>query len=274
MKTVYKRILVTTDFSTHAQYAVERAIHFAQFNQAELTCLHVIDPSGAEEDSEQELIKKAEHTWATSLERIANQYPVQFVIQKGRVPDQIIRYISDYDMDLVFIGAHGTYYLNDYILGTNAEAVVKLSSIPVQLIRKKPSFTYQRILVSTDFSEVSKKAVETAYQAYPHAEFLLLHVADVWYGKKADNDMIQSLHKKLIDFLRTCDVDESRFAAKFIGGYPADDISKFAADWGAQLVVLGTCGHSLLHYILIGRVSERLIRINTTDMLITPPDKR
>lgn len=269
---MYKRILVTTDFSTHAQYALQRAVEFAASFQAELICVHVINQQWTDGMAvvEQEWVRKAEKAHAQVLQHLSCSYPMQFIVLDGRIPDQIIHFIREQAVDLVFMGAHGTYYLDDLILGTNSEAVVKQSPIPVQLIRKKPALGYERILVCTDFSKTSKRAIEVAYEAYSQAEFLVLHVADVWYGKNAKDDMHQALQNKLIKFLNTCNVDERRFAVKFIGGYPADDIAQYARTWGAQLVVLGTRGHSILHYILMGRVSNRLMRINATDMLFIP----
>ncbi|RUQ84511.1 universal stress protein [Legionella septentrionalis] len=282
---VFKRMLITTDFSRHAAYALKRAIQVAEHAQAELTCLHVINQGWLSDLTKKEnpevpiLIKKAELAHAEAMRNIVARYPVNFLVLVGRVPERINQYMHEHAIELVFMGAHGTYYLNDYILGTNAESVVNQVKIPVQLIKKEPSFSYQRILVTTDFSEVSKKATETAYQLYPHAEFLMLHVADVWYGKYLDDtkhhqhfddEMSQALVDRLKHSLAECAVDHSRFSTKFISGYPADDIAKYAATWDAQLVVLGTRGRSLLHYILLGRVTNRLLRIINTDMLVIP----
>lgn len=269
---MYKRILVTTDFSMHARYALQRAVQCAVSFQAELFCVHVINQNWVDGVTavEQDWVHKAEEAHEQELKKIACNYPMQFIVLDGRVPDQIIQYLREKSIDLVFMGAHGTYYLNDLILGTNSEAVIKQSPVPVQLIRKDPQFHYERILVCTDFSKVSKKAIETAYKIYPNAEFLVLHVADVWYEKIVKDEMHQALQDKLIKFLSKCNVNASHFSVKFIGGYPADDIAQYAITWNAQLVVLGIRGHSALHYVFMGRISDRLMRINMTDMLLVP----
>ena len=277
-----KRILITTDFSKHAQFALKRAIQIAERYQAELTCLHVLNQnwfkSGSSHD-EDTAIKEAEHAFAQALKNTTTSYPVKFITLSGRAPDKINQYISDNDIQLVLMGAHGTFYLNDYILGTNSESVVKNAKIPVQLVKNKPNNDYQRVLVATDFSDASKKATETAFQLYPDAEFLLLHIADVWYEKylddtsqrqQFDDEMSRGLQKKLEQFLEECEVDTTHFSTKFIGGYPANDLAKYASIWDAQLVVAGTRGHSLLHYILLGRTVDKLLRTSTTDMLIVP----
>lgn len=282
---VLKRILITTDFSRHALFALKRAIHIAECFQAELTCLHVINqnwlyPFKSESSHDEDTaIHEANHAFDRVLKNKVTSYPIKFITLIGRTPDQIVQYINDNGIQLVLMGTHGTYYLNDYIMGTNSESVVKRAKIPVQLIKKEPDYYYQRILVSTDFSDASKKAAETAFQLYPNAEFLLLHIADVWYGKylddknqhqQFDDEMSQGLQKKLDQLLEECEVDATRFTTKFIGGYPANDIVKYASIWDAQLVVAGTRGHSLLHYILIGRTIDRLLRTSSTDMLVVP----
>lgn len=280
-----KRILITTDFSDHANYALKRAIQIAERFQAELTCVHVINQNwihsfkSESAHNEDTAIHEANHAFDRVLKNTATSYPIKFITLAGRAPDQINQYISDNNIQLVLMGAHGAYYLNDYVLGTNSESVIKNAKIPVQLIKNEPNYCYQRILISTDFSDASKKAAETAFQLYPDAEFLLLHIADVWYGKyldsinqqqQFDDEMSQGLQKKLDQLLEECEVDATRFTTKFIGGYPANDIVKYASIWDAQLVVAGTRGHSLLHYILIGRTIDRLLRTSSTDMLVVP----
>ncbi len=282
---MYKRILIATDFSRHAHYALRRAIEFAQMTHADITCLHVLNQDWIDQfnvfknQSEANVVQNYAHeAHHQSIRNLPINYPVNFLTLIGRAPDQIIDYIKTHDIDYVFIGAHGTHYLNDYILGTNSQSVIKQVHVPIQIIKNEPDFVYQRILVATDFSETSKKSIEIAYQLYPDAQFMLLHVTDVWYEQLPGDiqhhlhrEMNASLQKKLAMFLNTCNVDPHRFLLKFVGGYPADDIVKEAVLWDAQLIVTGTRSHSLLHYILLGRVTDRLLRINPTDMLIVPP---
>lgn len=269
---MFKRILVTTDFSAHSLYAMQRAVQFTSSVQGELNCVHVINQGWMDgsEAVQQDWVHKAEEAHEQELKQLVSPYSMHFTVLDGRVPDEIMKFIQDNAIDTVFMGAHGTYYLNDFILGTNSEAVLKQSSIPVHLVRQPPGGPYARILVCTDFSDSSKKAIEVAYKAYPQAEFLVLHVADVWYDKMVKPHMHDSLQDKLTKFLADCAVDPTRFSVKFIGGYPANGIPQFATDWGAHLVVFGARGHSALYYALMGRVSERLVRVNSTDMLVVP----
>lgn len=283
---MFKQILVTTDFSRHSTYALQRAIQFAEASQAELTCIHVVNDHFSLFKNEelsvlsQNQIKEAEVTFSQSLKDIDAKYPVSFRVLKGRTPDKIIQFVENNGIELIFMGAHGTYYLNDYLLGTNAQSVIKQVKTPVQLIKKEPVFPYKRILIPTDFSDSSKNAVETAYKTYPEAEFIVLHIADVWYGKKTESskyhqelhtEMNHELQSRLERFLQSCEVDHRNFSVKFDGGYPANDIARYASLLDVQLVVAGTRGHSILHDIIVGRVTSRLLRINPTDMLIVPP---
>ncbi len=286
---MFKKILIATDFSKHARHALIRAIEVAEYFQAELTCVHVIHQnylqhfttlsSYDEAKHLEDQIKKIETSFNKEIKKLSIHYPINLITLTGRVPDQINQYIDTNGIDLVLMGSHGTYYLNDYILGTTSESVIKHASIPVQLIKKTPNFSYQRILVTTDFSESSRKAAETVYQLYPNAQFLLLHVSDVWYEKQQvttegnqqlHDDMHHILQNKLNQFLEKSTLDPERFLPQFIGGYPSNDIVECATKWDAQLVVAGARGHSALHYILLGSVANRLLRMSHTDMLIVP----
>lgn len=282
---MFKRILIITDFSDYSNFALKRAIQFAKAAKAELTCLHINNRTWMDnfnfnnediEITDKNYIKKAEVTFNETIKKLKTRFPVKFKVLTGHATEEIVNYIKKHSIDIVFMGAHGNYYINDYFFGTSAESIIQNIDIPVQVVKKKPTFTYKRILVTTDFSNQSKRAVEIAYKAYSKAHFELLHIADVWYGRvndrptnrKLNDTMSKELYKRLDNFLKSCEVEHDRFSVNFIGGYPAEDIANYACLNNSDLVVTGANSRSLLHYLLLGRVTNDLLRINPTDMLI------
>ncbi len=69
----------------------------------------------------------------------------------------ILEYAKHNDIDLIVMGTHGRRGLGHLFLGSVAEEVVRLSSVPVLTVREretpKPFEKMRRLLVPLDFSQ-------------------------------------------------------------------------------------------------------------------------
>ncbi len=287
-----KKVIIATDFSKHAEYALKRAILLAKSHDIKLELIHVLKqpwPANfvqfSAKDQQMKLLK-LEKNLEEKLQGLVKQFSfthsVNTSVLLGRAADEVIRFMQDNQGDLIIAGAHGQYYTSDYVLGTTSGDIVRQGNTPVLLIKKEPSFSYNKILIATDFSEASKKAVEFAFQCFPEARFQLLHIVDIYYrqflniddvGKNERNNPTKDIFKKLDEFLKGCKVKPEKFEKKIIGGYLADAIIMQSKNWAADLLVFGTQGRSKLHYFLMGSVAKRLLQLSNIDMLAVPPEK-
>lgn len=286
-----RRAIIATDFSKHAEYALKRAVSLTERHDIMLELIHVLkQPWPANfvqftaKDQQIELLKlekSIEEKLQNLLKPFSSAISVNTSVLLGRAADEIIRFTKDNQGDLIIAGAHGQYYISDYVLGTTSGDIVRQGNTPVLLIKKEPAFSYNKILIATDFSEASKKAVEFAFQCFPGAKFQLLHIVDIYYrqflnvddvGKNERNNPTKDIFEKLDDFLKGCKVKPEKFEKKIIGGYLADAIIMQSKNWGADLLVFGTQGRSKLHYFLMGSVAKRLLQLSDMDMLAVPPN--
>ncbi len=53
----------------------------------------------------------------------------------GRAADEIVRQARDWPADLIVMGTHGRRGLKRLVMGSDAELVLRLSAVPVLLIR-------------------------------------------------------------------------------------------------------------------------------------------
>ncbi|HAU3942038.1 TPA: universal stress protein [Legionella pneumophila] len=290
--TLLNNLLIASDFSKHANWALQRAIGLAKLNKAHIHFLHVVTPplSSIAQSSETELKpnhlseKKAiEEKVLKQLGANNHKLFANTSVVLGRASDEVVRYVDENHCELIVVGAHGTYYINDYVLGTTSGSIIRQSHVPVLLIKKEPDFVYNRILIATDLSEASKETVQFTYHCFPNATFQLLHVVDVYYRQFLNpNDLdekcadtkhpkIKNILEKLDVFLSQCEVDKSKFEKKIISGYYADAIIEQANHWKADLLAFGTQGKSGLHYLLMGSVAKRILYLSSVDMLVVPP---
>ncbi|ETO93924.1 Universal stress protein A [Legionella longbeachae] len=285
-------ILMASDFSKHAHYALQRATTLARQNKASLHFVHILNNSWMANftqfpinEMQQALFaekKKAEQQLFNLLKEYTHDSSSHVSVLTGRVIDEIVRYAEENHCELIVAGAHGQYYINDYLLGTTSESIVRQSHIPALLIKKEPMADYKRILITTDFSEVSKGAVEFAFNCFPQATLQVLHVLDIHHRQFFDKneDVLSSkppitkdIIERLDDFLKTCHVGQKKFQKKIIGGYFADAIVEQSEQWQADLIVFGTQGNSKLHYMIMGSVATRILHKSGVDMLVVPPKK-
>jgi len=59
----------------------------------------------------------------------------------GRVADQIVKQAKDWSADLIVMGTHGRRGLERLAMGSDAELVLRLSHVPVLLVRDQAGST-------------------------------------------------------------------------------------------------------------------------------------
>jgi nucleotide-binding universal stress UspA family protein len=158
-----KKILVPTDFSKPANIAVEVATEIAKKAGAELTLLHVIEEAVAnsmnvegqvvadagweEKLFTMKLIEKGRKQMAKLLDNPKLQgVKVKDELRVGSPYHGMNAIITDKKVDLVVMGTSGRSDMEQMIIGSNTEKVVRTANCPVLTIHNKP--------VTTDFKNI------------------------------------------------------------------------------------------------------------------------
>ncbi|MFA1610594.1 universal stress protein [Halobellus rubicundus] len=141
---MYERILVPTDGSDCADYAVEHAIDIAEQYGAELHVLSVVDsrdvshsaPAISPQQVEETLRERAESVVEAIADRAADAgVEAVTVVEPGIPDDVVVDYAVDNDCDLIVMGTHGRTGLERYLLGSVTERTVRRSAVPVLTVR-------------------------------------------------------------------------------------------------------------------------------------------
>jgi nucleotide-binding universal stress UspA family protein len=142
IKPSWSKILATTDFSSHSNWAVEYAHGLAEMVGAELHVLHVVDDStgaainyGATGVFDPEALCNSTEWLRKLLGDQGKLRRVEAVRIGKNVPEKIIDYATSNGIDLVVIASHGRTGLARLWLGSNAEKVVRSSPCPVLVLR-------------------------------------------------------------------------------------------------------------------------------------------
>jgi nucleotide-binding universal stress UspA family protein len=145
---MYKRILVPVDGSHTSTRGLQEAVKLAKDQRAMVRLMHVVDEwsvtqnldvmggAGDVLDMLEESGKKALKNAKTLADRHGIRAETAIYRNlSGRVADFIIREARKWRADLIVMGTHGRRGFSHVLLGSDAEAVVKQSPVPVMLVR-------------------------------------------------------------------------------------------------------------------------------------------
>jgi nucleotide-binding universal stress UspA family protein len=140
-------IVVGIDFSEVSDQALDEALSLAAARQAELHVLYVDDHFSAPEGGRaaaEEALSRVEHHSIARMDEMRKRLGTSLSFRKlyshfrlGSPAEQIVQLASNLDADLVVVGTHGRSGLKRFVLGSEAERVVRLARCPVWIVRPK-----------------------------------------------------------------------------------------------------------------------------------------
>jgi nucleotide-binding universal stress UspA family protein len=163
-----KSILIPVDFSDCSFSASKYAVEIAKITNAKLVFFHsyFLPVSGQEIYLSPEIIEEQEKTVLTKLMNFSTKV-IQSVKESSTLvclhvtmPGFLTNYISDliseYSVDMIVMGTTGkSGILSKIFIGSNANNVVQLSSIPVLVVPEKAVFKpFQKIVFATTLQEI------------------------------------------------------------------------------------------------------------------------
>ena len=144
---MYKRILVPVDGSTTSNLALDGAIGLAKGRQARLRVVHVIDTINLGVDSMADIAGPLrESGWRLLREAEARARRARIKVETNlleiqkfadRISDLVVKEAATWRADVIVMGTHGRRGLNRLLLGSVADGVVRVSPVPVLLVRGK-----------------------------------------------------------------------------------------------------------------------------------------
>lgn len=145
---MYDPILIPTDGSRQAMNAVEEGVRIAAETGATVHALYVIDEfeakivpiTGAQDEKRAEYEAYAEEVTGEVAE-LAADAGVECVTatETGVTHREIVEYVEEEDVEMVVMGSRGRSNLEEMLLGSTADNVIRAVDIPVTVVHKPPS---------------------------------------------------------------------------------------------------------------------------------------
>lgn len=275
-----KKILHPTDFSTSAQQAMHIATHLARSYDAQLHLLHAVvfyNPADYFQDMES-IYNHLKDAVAKQMESyIESAGATDLQIERVNVPaisagSMITGYVNEYEIDLIVMGTHGRSGLGHLLMGSIAEEVVQAALCPVLTVRASSTVTedFQRIVIPIDFSDHSTdlllyaKELAAKYGSALH----LLHVVEqpiyptfYTFDTTPITDILGKIKTTAEEKLKEMS-EQAGITAQVhvLEGKPTRVITEFATEIEANLIVVATHGLTGLDHMLLGSVTEKVVR--------------
>lgn len=269
-----KKILVPTDFSDHAEYALKVAAKIARENEGEIYLLHMLEmPShisdngigesnavGSSTDVPEVMFfmeKTRERFQETLNEPYLQGINIVEAIQFDRAFDGIITHSKKHNIDLIVMGSHGASGFREMFIGSNTEKVVRTSDIPVLVIKKEQdSFNPAKMVFASDFSDEIKKpfakVVDFANKFNASLQLVFINTPNDFRATHAAEKMIR-------DFASGFTIQNDYGVHIYNDVNVEKGILHFANSINADLIGMCTHGRKGLAHFFNGSISEDLV---------------
>lgn len=208
----------------------------------------------------------------------------------GKPEDEILRVAEEEGVDLITMATHRESLLARGILGSVTDRIIHQSSVPILTIRPEivSETTPQKpeiILVPLDGSEVSESVVPLAMSIAQKSgsELLFVRVTNNPYQNAMGDagiyypSPLSSVKASIVagEYLEPF-VDKAKklgisASMKTPTGSPAFCLISLADENDSTLTVIGTRGQEGIRRLIVGSVTDKVIRSSGNPVLIVPP---
>jgi len=266
-------ILLASDFSNSSKNLVNTAIEIAKVLQTKIIPMHVL-PSDITDEKTHALLHKMAHEELSTIKKQIEDAEVEsgnVILEFGSVSDTIVRTANAMKTNLILIGSGESYFKERFQLGTTAKRIIQKSEKPVFVVKENTPLNIQNILCPIDFSETSKRALKNAITLSHRykAELTILSVYEPqstsWFSfedeKEVQNDAKYAAHKSQFeDFLKEFNLVGLNLKKEIPRGTPSVEILNTISSNMIDLLVMGTVGRTGLNRMIMGSVTEKVIR--------------
>ncbi|WP_375239209.1 universal stress protein [Aurantibacter sp.] len=168
-----KKILVPTDFSKEAEQATRVAAKLAKKNDCELVLVHMLDLPTNNHFTKKPASPMPEVLFFMKLAQkkfedlLAMEFlkgiSVKEMVDFQEMSQGIMTVCKSENIDLIIMGSHGADGLKEMFIGSNAEKVVRISNVPVMVIKNEHTdFEINNFVFASDFNNDNKETYNQA----------------------------------------------------------------------------------------------------------------
>lgn len=262
-----KNIIIPVDFSIHSENALKAAVEIAKKHQSTVTIVHMIEFQevhlSQEEKSEEsryfmELTQKR-------LDKFLNKeylkgVAIQTVVKNYKAFSEFNQVAKEHHADLIVMGSHGSSGIQEVVIGSTTEKVVRTSDIPVLVIKGDKKFAPRQGVLACDFKLESKDVFIKAMHLF---KVLQIHISLVYVNLPSSSFLsTNQIHHQIEEFSNILK-DAYQFSPEEVTIFSDFSVESgvfhFAEKKQADIIGIPTHGRKGLAHFFSGSIVESMV---------------
>jgi nucleotide-binding universal stress UspA family protein len=264
-----KKILVPVDFSTPSENALKVAAELAKKNKAELHVLHVIELAESLFGAEQFNVNDEQIIFFMKL---ANKRFTQFLdkdylkgldikdhVEPGSTALSINTVVEDNSIDLVVMGSNGVSGIEEIVIGSNTEKVVRHSEVPVLVVKNEiKDINIKNAVFASNFElenvDAFKKAKKFADSFNADIHMLYVNLPGNQFSSTTE------IHEQMRSFLKEVEIPLDKKNIEIFNDYSIQQGVLNGSEYlKADLIIIPTHGRKGLSHFFNGSIGEDVV---------------
>lgn len=279
-------ILVPTDFSSHAGYALDLARQLALRHKAAIHLLHIVEQPGSHyltpvtggtsDQMDNVFVLRLIEKIKAQLQLMANELAQQgikttFKIKIGNPFKHITSQIKSEDYGLIVMGTQGASGIDEIMVGSNTEKVIRHSNCPVITLKEEVILDDIKDIVfafgffdQNDYLARQLKQIQSLFSAKVH-----LVTINTPGNFLIERNVVTSLNK----FIEQYQIND--YTINIYSDISEEEgIVHFAEDQKADAIAMATHGRTGISHLLAGSLSEDLVNHSKLPVITFPLEAR
>ena len=306
-----KHLLVTTDLSDCSLQAIDAAKSLVKLfppGETIVTLLTIVEdniPTGIQFEfglapiNSAAVLAAAERQATTKVQALRDEHfagcPGTAVCLRDceGVEHEIVSYAAEHKIDIVLMATHGRRGIRRLIAGSVTERVLHSAKFPILVVPQRNTLHSDRhesthIVVATDLSAASERAMPIARELFDvygsaSATLTLLHIAENMVEATFNLPLGENIERIRFDLesqasRRIEEIRASYFANTLAttcvirAERPAqEELLAYVNSHRTNLLVIASQGHSAIDHLMVGSVTEKVVRRSPCCTLVVPP---
>lgn len=266
------KILVAIDFRQSSQSILKQAEEFAKMFNSQISLIHVL-PDNLINEKVRVLVEKEAKEQLEELNKGVAENSISTdapILVYGDYVESIVEEADKWGANLIIVGAGEKSDQDSTKLGSTADRMVRMSKKPVFVVKGTQGHEIKNVFCPVDFSKESKRALKSAIilSRLLEAKLMVFSVCPKFrstYTLRRNSSFFNDYrfieHKKeFFEFVENHDFSGVNYETEIILGEPEEEIIKAMLKYKTDLLLMGTTGKSGVNRLLMGSVTERVIK--------------
>lgn len=277
-----EKILVPINLEDNLNPQIDTAFELAKKFNSEVTLLSVLPEEAKIPSINKHVVNHIEKKIETMLSSFrAENITIDIRIEYGNEFDKTISIAEEENVNLVLFSNHPDGEEGSATLDILAEKLIRKSEKPIWIVKQGDKHFPEKILCSIDYSDASARALTNAIKIARvfKKELHIINVVELIgnnYSKRFTVDFEQENKRNIREndeafkaFLQRFNFIDVNYKTEILSGDTDAEIKKYVKKNNIDLLFMGATGKTFLQRILLGSVTEKIIRELPCAMVVT-----